>query len=483
MGLEMPAARRIALRFSLREDEKDTYKEGWELRKRADPIHPSKFAEARTETQIALERVFRRVTDLLLRRPLAPDASGMVRPLAGVRYEARRPTSQNYVVFSDHHMAYQDHRQNFFATSLNAGLYAEVLGRYYDAGYTLVENGDVEELVIFEPTLAELRLRQSMTWSEMDARRLVTRREQLARIINDPANIPGYTQRARFQGKGQYIRTAGNHDYNIQQSSVLSILRERIPDLPPPYDYVLLETKGRVDWVIMHGHQFDKSTTPALAPRIGEIISESLAWAYQGADRVWRWTDQVGDWALGRRAFFNTLVGDDVALGVGPGNLLRILIGEQHEQGPWEALFGHQVAWEYFENRDPQVAIDNEVKTGDEWFKYRHLDELAISAWLSGSFTAENRPKLVLGHTHEPRYYPSLPNGGWTSTYFNSGSAGRFENLIWGLEIIGGQPLLVGWIRPGGAALPPPLGPAAERHVFTRVAGELRGSAQPVPLS
>ena len=54
-------------------------------------------------------------------------------------------------IFSDHHMGFDGSRHDFFRDSGNSELYAEALTAYADAGFTLVENGDVEELVIHEP--------------------------------------------------------------------------------------------------------------------------------------------------------------------------------------------------------------------------------------------------------------------------------------------------------------------------------------------
>src|SRR5262245_53007806 len=56
----------------------------------------------------------------------------------------RRLKPGRYVIFSDHHMAYSGHRQDFFRK--NVGLYRQVLKRYFDAGFTLVHNGDFLEL-------------------------------------------------------------------------------------------------------------------------------------------------------------------------------------------------------------------------------------------------------------------------------------------------------------------------------------------------
>jgi hypothetical protein len=46
-----------------------------------------------------------------------------------------------------------------------------------------------------------------------------------------------------------------------------------------------------------------------------------------------------------------------------------------------EAFMGHQVAWEYFENKDPYMAFVKEVCTGDEFFKRPVPLGLTRSRW------------------------------------------------------------------------------------------------------
>src|SRR5262245_31902719 len=69
--------------------------------------------------------------------------------------------NNNLVIFSDHHMTYRGHRHDYFF-KFNFPLYYEVLRYYADGGFALVENGDMEELVIFEPTLTETQRRRKL---------------------------------------------------------------------------------------------------------------------------------------------------------------------------------------------------------------------------------------------------------------------------------------------------------------------------------
>jgi hypothetical protein len=128
-----------------------------------------------------------------------------------------------------------------------------------------------------------------------------------------------------------------------------------------------------------------------------------------------------------------------------------------------EAFMGHQVAWEYFENRDPYRAFVEEVCTGDEFFKYRHLDEEALANALLEQLSGEpDFPTVICGHSHEPRdrsrfdnrsgiLPPHSRDPGLFTRYMNTGSVGRFENLAWCVEIHHGRARVVSWSNAGTA--------------------------------
>ena len=136
---------------------------------------------------------------------------------------------------------------------------------------------------------------------------------------------------------------------------------------------------------------------------------------------------------------------------------LGMEISNLNTERGWESIYGKNIAWNYFENEgDPQKCIDLEVSTGKRWFKFRHLNELRLTVELENAF-GPRVPTLILGHTHEPRFRPRKASGqsghsqNWQEIdfYANSGSAGRFENLIWGIEILDRAPLLISWHRDG----------------------------------
>lgn len=457
-------ARSLARQFGLASDgsEDDIFNAAWKLRKYAEDVAKDSIEEAQRDVENGFERF------------ATAARTGRMGGQLGHANLTSLPTRGRYVVFSDHHLTHGGNRQNFMASSGNLELYREVLEQYLDEGFTLVENGDVEDLVIFEPTEAEMERRKEIldegkgdaaSWAALNSRRATKRLAQLREIVEDGDNADYYGLLAEFNRAGRLVRVAGNHDYDLQKGDFLEVLRAKIPDLPAPADYVFLTdedaaTGANVRFAILHGHQFDTTCVPTLAPKLGELFSESLAWAYQGADRTWKWTGGGApgrEWVEEQKGFFDNLVTDDhgEVWGGQAGAAIGAFIGNLHSKDAWEELFGHNIAWEYFEHSDPQKAVEKEVETGEAFFKFRHLDENFLRSCLIGSFPdAATRPKLLLGHTHEVRYKPAWLGDGLTAShpdfdhYLNCGAAGRFENVLWGVEIIDGVEKVVSWSRP-----------------------------------
>jgi len=344
-------------------------------------------------------------------------------------------------------------------------LYCEVLRRYADRGFSLVENGDVEELVVFEPTPALTAARRglvkktflqdigSLDWDEVVRARVRTREQQLGDIIEDNAEY--YDLIERSFGPARYHKIAGNHD-TFYEPELQAMIEARLwKDVVA--DVLLIEPASgrRSSYLVTHGHQFDEACVPPHATMVGETISECLSWAFQGADRIWR-TSDTQRWTSGERREFNNHL--SFARGAAAG-----VTGHPELEAMLEAFMGHQVAWEYFENRDPYRAFVEEVCTGDEFFKYRHLDEEALANALLEQLSGEpDFPTVICGHSHEPRdrsrfdnrsgiLPPHSRDPGLFTRYMNTGSVGRFENLAWCVEIHHGRARVVSWSNAGTA--------------------------------
>jgi hypothetical protein len=492
-------AKAVASNFNLRSEEFSIFEEWWALSGAARGMRDLN-RKAGEEGPLTLEvrAAFARLAAIV------NDAAEYEQ--LGYRFVHRVPAEGRFVVFSDLHMSFPGSRHDFFRTSGNSELYAEALTAYAEAGFTLIENGDVEDLIIHEPSAPppQATLEARAEWRRVQLTQVILNHRALYEQIN-----------AQFVEQGRYIRIAGNHDQDLQDPGFLDVLRSVYPALEQVYDFLIIESdeNGSPGVVIGHGHHFDLVSTPAFAAQIGEMLSECLGWAYEGADRVWRWdnVDGVQRWATGGEAFANTLVTDEadpyelpshvvdalraalesLLLPPVPWNLTPaatlVLIGaaasELSKPGMWEGIFHGNIAWEYFRSADPGEAIFNEVFCGERWFKFRHLDEVFIDEQLGGLFGSDP-PYLLLGHSHEPRHLAWNPaTSAQSERYLNSGSAGRFGNLVWGVEIIDGVPQVVAWHRPGG----PGSGEAPERRTYTpghkSGAGQLTASDGHVPLS
>ncbi|MEM1234587.1 MAG: hypothetical protein AAGH70_10705, partial [Pseudomonadota bacterium] len=401
------------------------------------------------------------------------------------------PIAQNYVVFSDHHM--MDFSSDFslpnFFLDHNLDLYLDVLDVYAnDPSWVLMENGDVEECVIFEVSQGDAALREQLSrkkkdypvtqssddWSAFMSHRYAERESVLAQLLLSPNFRPYYDKiRDRFVAPGRYVRLTGNHD-TYSDTTRERVLRDMIEDHlgTSVLDVATIRRNDEITHLVMHGHQFDSvsimSGSVPYALSLGEMFSENLSWLYEGPDRFWPDKDTRA-WIAGAPVK-NVLAretpnGGSIDFAVAFNNLLGggagVAVRETVKDSPrsiLEQALGHEIAWEYFENSDPYYALALEVLTGDEWFKFRHLDERKLCqryesryATHAGFPLPSPPPKIVLGHTHEPRINAADPLRNTQASYLNSGSAGRFENLIWAVEIreFGGD-RVVSWSRVNG---------------------------------
>ena len=341
-------------------------------------------------------------------------------------------TNGKYAIFSDHHMLYDGHRQNFFhdgsagdtmdnrrpvtspaggiEPSGNRDLYVQVLNEYYAVlEYTLIENGDVEELIILEPVLSEITGIQAWSWPMVLRYREDNKLPQLRKIVQDNHAYYSAVQ-SGFIAHQRYIRLTGNHDRDMRlQEFADTVSATAGIDMPLASDVLLLRDGPRVDYIICHGHQFDTACTPAFADIGGESFSQASAWAFQGPDRVWRTDkDPIAEWLSGERSFANALVTDEPSvkdnwdipwpinktgkeivalLTTSLPEWFATAIGSLETPAQWENIYDKNIAWEYFKHQTrTDKAIDEEVKTGDRWFKFRHLNEMRIADEMRRTF-------------------------------------------------------------------------------------------------
>ena len=409
-----------------------------------------------------------------------------------------RPVTRDdsrFVIFSDFHMTAFKKLPNYFK-DFNYQLYLDVLPYYADEDYTLVENGDVEDCVLYEPdndgshdrlnsaplTPPDLENPQPARitypvrlddgrWDKFLHIRYSKRRDLQKAIFN---TFSAYYDliRDRFISRGKYVRLIGNHDTYLdeyREKDLRDSVQEQLGNAVLVHDYLLitrLNEKGekQICYLVIHGHQFDKDCMQhggvPYAKSLGEIFTECAGWANQGADRAWR-EDDTKRWYIGD-TYPDSLSSAtaakyprDAAVDLVLDDVLSI---EAAANSFFETLMDCQIAWEYFENSNAFQAFALEVWTGDEMYKLRHLDEITLCKRYLKHFQDEAGkdapvPRLVIGHTHEPRQNAIWLDGKVDRVvdyYLNSGSAGRYQNLIWCIEIEENTERIVSWSRING---------------------------------
>ncbi|MEQ1568201.1 MAG: hypothetical protein ABMA64_21350 [Myxococcota bacterium] len=338
-----------------------------------------------------------------IRHPEQPIYQKLVQLLASPEDPGWRarvlPRGGKYVVASDHHLLYSGAPHDYFSghgrgvAFRNEGMYAAVMARYGAGGFTLVENGDVEDLVVTEPTHDGTKCLLSGAAGRLvfEADAGLRRSMRLHRLWRVTRSYMGYYRHLLgVFGPDRIVKLVGNHDVELLRPEFAEV----VPLKVPIHEFAVIPAgPDGPAIVICHGHQMDPWTCTRTAAGIGESITESAAWLGQGADRIWLRSD-------------------------------------------WEPPLSH----------DNQPACAPWIAPGRLFPpKFRHMGERRLLKRLGKTFSADDRPWLVLGHTHEPRYRSA-------DRYVNGGAVGRYQDLLWLVEIEAGRPQLVAWwVDPAGA--------------------------------
>lgn len=156
-------------------------------------------------------------------------------------------------------------------------LYEAALDHYADAGFHLIENGDVEDFWMVGGTMEGTRYDISRIFASLvpgqSGRQLRTtiRNRQLDQIVDN--NIGIYRRiRNRFAADGRYWRTIGNHDDVYADPTLRQHLRTHVPGVRPVNHLVLRSRAGVTKAVITHGHHTDGWNAPGRA-NLGRLAS------------------------------------------------------------------------------------------------------------------------------------------------------------------------------------------------------------------
>jgi hypothetical protein len=307
-----------------------------------------------------------------------------------VRSVGRLPASGRYVVTSDLHRCIPG-RLDWPARQGTKDLYRAVLAGYAEDGWSVVENGDIEDFwMVGGSTWGACydagRLAAGFAGPLADATRRELLGDHLDRIVDNNADL--YRVLAELARDGRYHRTVGNHDDVLADRSLVERLGEHLPGVSAP-DAIVLGSGGppRVETtaaVLMHGHLTDAWNGPGLA-------------------------------TLGRATTWLATTVDDLPL-----------------SGPFDGLPGEPATATLLEGRGENRLISVDARFGgnrrfDSLDEERLFDRLAVTAPVGGW------PWLMFGHTHFPMLRP-VDASGRVVRYANSGCGvlpGAFTALEW----------------------------------------------------
>jgi len=320
------------------------------------------------------------------------------------------PEDGRYVVTSDHHLFVAGDVLDKFREMGNHELYQIMLQRYAAEGYTLIENGDVEDLWMRETSHSAAVIDEALDvlgWpvgdALDDAYEDARVRAQAVKIFDNNADVY-QTIRELFHEKGRYVRVAGNHDDYWRRPEFVSGLQLVYPDIEV-FDYAFIGPYGtdrRVHGgksprtIVMHGHQIDPWNNARCS-----AAGAALTAAASG---------------------------------------IAILSAGVKDRTVWE----RELVGSGFENVLSESKIVNEVE---------------LQAEFSDAFSnTPETPQIVLGHTHESRHHALDPHGGFGhvpefDAYTNDGTAGRWEQFVWAATVVAGKVELHGWFLTRDGAL------------------------------
>lgn len=293
---------------------------------------------------------------------------------------------KKYVIFSDIHRDTQsdiDGNIGHFYKNKNLFMAAiDYYGNDADADWTMIENGDCEELWFN----TYLTLEHSPA-SKIDD----VMREQ--KDLNDKI-------KTLFHDDGRYFRLRGNHDDYWTDDIAMDKLQEQFPGIKV-YESALIEHPIFKDFLIMHGHQFDDVNCDE-HNWFGKIVVELVASSVDVIE-LERWDA----WA------------DEFGLDIDSATLM---IAPFYEHDEWED--------------EMSKVTRGKLDSGIMFDESRMVD----------FSRALNDVSMIFGHTHAPKitYDPNTPDK--SRMYINNGNTGWWEDVVWALEIHHDKVALVPWV-------------------------------------
>ena len=331
------------------------------------------------------------------------------------------PAEHSYVVFSDIHL-YVDGEFNYYGHNGNADVHRLVLAYYASQRFPLIENGDVEDFwmrgggikgtiydvadVLPYPAYDEAYCNQAF-WSAAQW--------HAANVFEDNAATYALVDQL-FVSSGTYARTVGNHDSPWDDAEMEHMFQLVFRAPVVANDYVLLtdSNTGETDFVIAHGHQSDVWNM-RMCDFAGKAVTDAACWL----------TEVTGGLFKQAKKFYVT-------------------------RAEWESELAAR-------------GFDNEIHGMEKLGLGQSLDEAELYDAIGDEYEDHlQQPHLILGHTHNVKDDPGVPNYMYEAEwewheYSNSGCTGMIEGLVTCLEVSYPNVQAVAWYIQNGTLQRKPL--------------------------
>ena len=187
-------------------------------------------------------------------------------PLPPANRVTRLDAATDAVIVSDLHRSYRG-RRDWAAEQGDTAIYEAMLDHYDSLGWHVIENGDTDDFWMvggsaYGSVYDLSRLLAALVPGSIGRRaRSLVYQGHFARIRANNRGI--YRRLAKLGRSGRYHRTVGNHDDVFLDPRLAGVLWRRCAVRAT--DWLVLETDGRADAIVTHGHQTDAWNAPGRA--------------------------------------------------------------------------------------------------------------------------------------------------------------------------------------------------------------------------
>ena len=376
-----------------------------------------------------------------------------------------------YVIISDVHRdapedVVDEHFFDLSHFSKNCDLFITALEYYLHNGYTVIENGDCEELWVVP--------------SVKHNRGVRARAERI--IASDGPHRRVYELLAELHRQGRYFRTRGNHDDFWAQSSENMNLLKGTWFREGPYEFKVWDALIIPNVLTMYDDYLGVMGRIMKAKREGRPIAvEELVDLFPVGLSPHRYRDrtplfimhghQTDFWNCDEHNFLGKIFANSIGIiADGMTTFPYHIKGIDFAGRPlvqFEELLSEIPQVNYWLPEEPALRLSRSIEQS-QYDKRRLRDGITYSETLTAALSLAlkypgkkglQQVQILVGHTHWPQSRPHLYLGMLNvphldkqvpvrlpTQYYNSGTCGWWEGVLWGVEVTDfGQPKLFYW--------------------------------------